>query len=382
MKSMKKSIKMTWILAVGMALPMVAIAEGGSDRAGNGGDRCALEFRVAADRIYQLLRTDGGKTFPNVDLEKLKQAIRETDVVCIDGPLHVGTERKDAVNYPALGRIEVDRGRWNETAGKEWTQLPIVFHEYLGILGADLGNRYNVSSLLALKLIKAPIGDSFAALAGNHRYQTANSAVCDVVPFKDPVTRRIYIQFIPRSKMNGFGRCSAEGDTMIFSCLGDPTGSQCKAIHTGDSEYDSMTVIPDGNFILNTKAGSESQSLKFHNLGYGGVEAQTQPLPGDGDREDFFNTLEGQANYATRSYGVCRLHLEKDPSIRTIYLEFSGCRAAGELMIFRCAQDRWTDCKVINASGTHYYSLDVIPKLGFMLRSHTGTRSLSYFRSY
>lgn len=108
-----------------------AFAREGHDQ-GNGGDLYAAEFVEAAERVLRFLQYNDAK---DVDLKKLAKAIEKTKVESTDEVLRLNGLPKDAINYPAQGRIIFNRKRWTEL---EPGQKPVlVLHEYLGLLGVE-----------------------------------------------------------------------------------------------------------------------------------------------------------------------------------------------------------------------------------------------------
>ena len=65
-------------------------------------------------------------------------------VVSVEKTVRDGNE-VDAINYPDLKKIEIHRSRWNEYGKNLRRKLPIVLHEYLGLM--RLGDAsYQISS--------------------------------------------------------------------------------------------------------------------------------------------------------------------------------------------------------------------------------------------
>ncbi|MGZ3722960.1 MAG: hypothetical protein ACXVA9_08530 [Bdellovibrionales bacterium] len=133
------------VIAILFAAPLVHAGY----ETGNGGDAFAIEFEMTARDLAQRLRK---VTQDSVDVDKWEGAILATEVHSEDH-LYLNGSEVDAINYPAIKRIELNRSRWTpirDAAGTR-ARFTLVLHEYLGIMGVD-DSQYRVSSG-ALKLL-------------------------------------------------------------------------------------------------------------------------------------------------------------------------------------------------------------------------------------
>lgn len=109
---------------------------GGSSGSRGGGDANALEFyntaRKIVGRIQQECQIESVK---NASMKTLADTISAVDVIMTEDPLYIDTRRVDAINYPDLMKIEVNRLFW--ISANPITRQTITIHEYLGILRID-----------------------------------------------------------------------------------------------------------------------------------------------------------------------------------------------------------------------------------------------------
>lgn len=122
-----------------------------------GGDGVAAEFVSMGYRIQEYLalinKEDGSPLQKQVSEVQFKRAVETTRVETKDR-LELNGERKDAINYPELQRVEVARDGWWGLS--EPNKLALVFHEYLGILKMDDSN-YRITRLFLESMTLRPI---------------------------------------------------------------------------------------------------------------------------------------------------------------------------------------------------------------------------------
>jgi hypothetical protein len=121
---------------------------------GNGGEVIASEFNSIARAAVHFLKL---KTLTAVDrllVEEVEKKIDTTLVTSVEYPLMLGTREVDAINYPADGKILINRKRWELIRLRTPSEITqIVLHEYIWIAGTDDGD-YAVSSRLVKQIEK------------------------------------------------------------------------------------------------------------------------------------------------------------------------------------------------------------------------------------
>lgn len=101
---------------------------------GNGGDEYAIQFVDVGRQVLQFLEKSPVK---GIDREKLRNAMEKTEVESTEKDLILLGKPKDAINYPELKKIVINRARWGAISVNFPNQAALVLHEYLGIIGAD-----------------------------------------------------------------------------------------------------------------------------------------------------------------------------------------------------------------------------------------------------
>ena len=113
--------------------------------AGGGGNAIAQDFKSKALTVLDLLKTQAPAG--EIDLQKLSEAIKTTDVEGTQTELFLQGAHKDCINYPDQKQILVSE--------KDWQSLGLVnqqflaLHEYLGILRVNDQDYQMTSKLLA-----------------------------------------------------------------------------------------------------------------------------------------------------------------------------------------------------------------------------------------
>ncbi|WP_413290783.1 hypothetical protein [Bdellovibrio sp. HCB337] len=120
---MKKLVLITTMII----LPFTSQALEG--RESGGGDSYALEFVQIAQQVTQHLKFQRSKL---IDIKKLDEAITKTTIESTDKKLVLNGAAKDAINYPAEGRIVINRQSWRGMSRD--VKPALVLHEYLGIM--------------------------------------------------------------------------------------------------------------------------------------------------------------------------------------------------------------------------------------------------------
>lgn len=127
------------IMALAFQLPFIAIA--GTSSSG-GGDGDSIEFVQMGYRLNQALRAS---PMPDFSIDAFSKAIEATTVNSTDQQLLLGGMVKDAINYPLKGEIVFNLNAWEKA--NFGRRIRLVFHEYLGILGAD-DSSYQITNRL------------------------------------------------------------------------------------------------------------------------------------------------------------------------------------------------------------------------------------------
>lgn len=123
----------TLIFSIFSSINVVAGNEGG-----HGGDTIALEFRLIGDIINQeLSQLDDLKlrklNFSKSEFEKAYKSVRVVSAPGYECKLNY--EEVDAINFPEQSKIKVNSDRWVQKNIE--AKVRLVFHEYLGIIGAE-----------------------------------------------------------------------------------------------------------------------------------------------------------------------------------------------------------------------------------------------------
>lgn len=135
-------LRLLTVLALSAGLQVHATMPGGDQ--GNGGESYAIQFTTIGQKVAAYLRARGERT---VDLDKLDQALRETNVESVHESLFLSRFLpKDAVNFPAEKKIIFNRDAWRTMEPSEKPVL--VLHEYLGIMRAENASYQFSRSLL------------------------------------------------------------------------------------------------------------------------------------------------------------------------------------------------------------------------------------------
>ena len=156
-------------------LPAAAEAEGGE--VGNGGQEIALEFATYGADLASLIEqyfhpgapACSEKIFSDlctIDILNLRNVVRAARVTSM--PELVRTDEKSgekiryvALNFPHEQRILVSEAEWQKPSFCFVKKMPIVLHEYLGLLGIEIQN-YRYSSLFSHWLKKTAPIEKFA----------------------------------------------------------------------------------------------------------------------------------------------------------------------------------------------------------------------------
>ncbi len=151
----------------------IAIAGG---EVGNGGQDVALEFSTygftAAGQIEKSFYPGAGacldaefKDLCSLDAERVRDAVRSARILALpeltqQDPSTGKTLAYVALNFPQEQRILVSEAEWARSEFCYVKRLPLVLHEYLGLLGLEIQN-YRYSSLLSVWLMKTAGEDKF-----------------------------------------------------------------------------------------------------------------------------------------------------------------------------------------------------------------------------
>jgi hypothetical protein len=140
----------------------------------SGGDSVAAEFTMIGRHVAEIL-----KTHPQlgVSARKFARTIDRTFVISLKNTVLNGYE-VEAINYPGLKKIEVNRKRWIEHKDDPQHRYALVTHEFLGIMGID-DKKYQIS----YKLFSIP---------GPARFQVKCPALDDL---KEKLKKRFYLNY-------------------------------------------------------------------------------------------------------------------------------------------------------------------------------------------
>lgn len=119
---------------------------------GNGGDVIASEFNAIARTAVYFLKL---KTLSAEDMAlvlNIEQKIESTLVESVVDPLMIDGREVDAINYPSMSHIKINRKRWEQIRLRDPSERTmIVLHEYIWIAGAD-DSSYSMSSRLVKEI--------------------------------------------------------------------------------------------------------------------------------------------------------------------------------------------------------------------------------------
>ena len=105
---------------------------------GNGGDVIASEFNSIARTAVHFLKK---KMLSSADQDlvlKVEEKIETTLVESVSDALVLNGREVDAINYPAINHIKVNRKRWEQVRLRDPSERTrIVLHEYIWIAGQD-----------------------------------------------------------------------------------------------------------------------------------------------------------------------------------------------------------------------------------------------------
>lgn len=144
------------------AYPIHAMA-GGMDP--GGGDAYAAEFVSIGHQLVRVVTDLKGNNLP-FTFQQFEQAIAQTEVVSLERVFLNGSE-KDAVNYPAVPKIEMGRERWDQIEEDAGRRYRLVMHEYLGIMGVD-DRDYQVSGAIVAN-VNRPVSSVFCTFSDPSR---------------------------------------------------------------------------------------------------------------------------------------------------------------------------------------------------------------------
>jgi hypothetical protein len=142
------------VITVLLLLPQLSFALRRDGRESGGGDAYAIEFVTIAQQISFFLKEN-----PSVKIDgpRLDKAIASTTVESTNKELILDGKAKDAINYPAEGKIVFNRKRWEKISSD--AKPVLVLHEYLGIMRVpDIG--YSLSKEV-LGLLPSSIDEDF-----------------------------------------------------------------------------------------------------------------------------------------------------------------------------------------------------------------------------
>jgi len=111
-----------------------------------GGNAQVSEFYQMAQHFLRQMRSSGGAIDPAFPLAALETRMRSLSVIAVPGPLVLNGEKKDARNYPAQNRIELDDATWALRSPE--SRYQIVVRELIQLLGID-DFQYKTSERLA-----------------------------------------------------------------------------------------------------------------------------------------------------------------------------------------------------------------------------------------
>lgn len=143
---------------------------------GNGGQDVALEFStLGADVVYQLMRNfnKDAEVCNNIlysdlctlDAGRIRNVVQMARVVSLPDltqidPATGRTLSYIALNFPQEQRILVSELEWHKPSFCYVKKLPLVLHEYLGLLGIEIEN-YRYTSVLSEWFIQNASQDKF-----------------------------------------------------------------------------------------------------------------------------------------------------------------------------------------------------------------------------
>jgi hypothetical protein len=148
-------------LIFAVTFPLQALCDTGGE-VGNPGQDIALEFATFGADVANTIEMNfhpGANLCAQamyvdlcaLDLLSLRNAIRFAKITAVPELTREDSGRQlhfVALNFPQDQRILVSEAAWNEPSLCYAKKLPLVLHEYLGLIGVEIEN-YRYSSLLA-----------------------------------------------------------------------------------------------------------------------------------------------------------------------------------------------------------------------------------------
>ena len=134
---------------------------------GNGGDEYAQTFtRIGAD-VWQWLRDHGRAENIPLPCELLLGGTPAVHVESTHQALFLHGAPKDALNFPALRKIMINRAAWDRITSLS-ARRALVLHEYLGLFGVD-DHDYRYSNLIYKSRVGTHIYTRCADLPGSQQ---------------------------------------------------------------------------------------------------------------------------------------------------------------------------------------------------------------------
>jgi hypothetical protein len=148
---------MKYLILISFVALSQFVQAGDGDHVGNGGDADEILIANITQEIEASFKTYE-QQFPEVNFEQLKQAFRDTNLRVVEEDLFNGQGiRRTAINQPLAKKILVDRRLWQPIRDQAAVSVPLIFHEYLGILGIEI-EEYKISTRMgtaALNILSA-----------------------------------------------------------------------------------------------------------------------------------------------------------------------------------------------------------------------------------
>lgn len=134
---------------------------------GNAGDIMASEFNMIARTAVHFLQKQTLSKADQQLVAKIQREIETTLVESIESELEINGRIVDAINYPLVKWIKINRKRWEQIRRQSPVEKTvIVLHEYIWIAGIDDGN-YAVSTRLT-KHIERDLNENSISIEKYH----------------------------------------------------------------------------------------------------------------------------------------------------------------------------------------------------------------------
>jgi hypothetical protein len=247
-------------ITIGGVVTLLVLA--GTMSGGGGGDGIASEFLSIGHETLEAYRSG---TFSNAqfDISLLLKSLESLKVSSTPDDLIVDGAQKDAKNWPAAGRIKINRERWNNLSWSDRQRL--VVHEIVSVNGYD-DHDYGISNAIIVAAAIAPtktymdIHKGFDSVGNDYHIETVgNEDECAIICNRD--AKCVAMEFSNKTNKcylkQGLGATSASRDGV----LGLKTIGFRKNTDYNGGDY--LTFSTNDVYSCSQRCVQEAQCLAF-----------------------------------------------------------------------------------------------------------------------